>query len=297
MAERKNTWVDWATAVVPLVTSLTGLAVWFGYQIVSSRARYFGLDPSVLGFTTQDFVLRSVSALLKPMLYLLLALLAMLVAHHAVHQVLARKRWDRGLRRAAVVTVIVGILCSVRGLEWIDEAGASDFTFACQGGSLGQWWRPSVLALGLILTAHGWWLLRRVSGAPAGSAAISRIAVTLVALVFVTTTFWSFSVYAHAAGALQAHHYACSQFSTMPQVVVFSARALSLEQAGDGTAAHRITNPDSLYRWRYTGLRLLLRIDEKYFLVPARWAGQGDSTILLTETPGVRFEFTPPKEL
>ena len=64
---------DWIAAILPLLALLAALAVWFGVTLVKTRARYFGLDPSVLGFSTRDYVLRSSTELLEPMLYLLWA--------------------------------------------------------------------------------------------------------------------------------------------------------------------------------------------------------------------------------
>jgi hypothetical protein len=44
-------------AVVAPVTLITALAYYFGYRRESAFAGYFGIDPSTLGFTTNDYVL------------------------------------------------------------------------------------------------------------------------------------------------------------------------------------------------------------------------------------------------
>ncbi|HEY2209483.1 MAG TPA: hypothetical protein VGH26_09350, partial [Gaiellaceae bacterium] len=65
-------------AVVAPVTLITALAYYFGYRRESAFAGYFGIDPSALGFTTNDYVLRSVDALFVPITVVLLVVFAAL---------------------------------------------------------------------------------------------------------------------------------------------------------------------------------------------------------------------------
>ena len=52
--------------IVAPATLLTALAYYFGWRRERAFAGYFGIDPSVLGFSTSDYILRSVDALFVP---------------------------------------------------------------------------------------------------------------------------------------------------------------------------------------------------------------------------------------
>jgi hypothetical protein len=56
---------------------LTALAFYFGWTFTDARSRYFDIDSSALGFSTQDYVLRSTGAIFLPLgAILVLALIA-----------------------------------------------------------------------------------------------------------------------------------------------------------------------------------------------------------------------------
>ena len=53
----------------------------------------------------------------------------------------------------------------------------------------------------------------------------------------------------------------------------------------------RLDARDSEYRYRYSGLRLLVRSAGKYFAVPDGWTQSTGTAIVLADNPGLRFEF------
>ncbi|HEX2023975.1 MAG TPA: hypothetical protein VHF00_04680, partial [Acidimicrobiales bacterium] len=57
-----------------------------------------------------------------------------------------------------------------------------------------------------------------------------------------------------------------------------------------GVTETALAQPDSAYGFRYEGLKLLLRADSRYFLVPASWSAHR-RTVLLPESESVRVEF------
>ena len=291
---------EWAAAIVPLLAILTSLAVWFGFQIVNSRTRYFGIDPTVLGFSTSDFVLRSVSALIRPLIYLLLLSLVVISVHAGVRWLInetpGRPRVGTGLTAGSLLCIASGV-----GLVWLGSnvfraEDLSDYSFGthCLGMSLGRWWQPSVLPLGVVLVLYGVWLFRKRSDrtAPPSMPLWQRVAVVVTAVIVIVGIFWSFSLYATAAGALESHSYACHHFDKLPKVIVYSTVPLNLQQE-DGLVTRRVGEEGSQYHWRYSGLRLLIRSDDKYFILPANWLGQDDIAIVLSDSPALRFEFSP----
>ena len=61
--------------VIAPVTLLTSLLFYFGWARSNSTFLYFGLDPSVVGLSLQDYLLRSIGALFLPLGTLLLTAL------------------------------------------------------------------------------------------------------------------------------------------------------------------------------------------------------------------------------
>lgn len=283
-----STLLDWIAALVPTVTVLTALTVWFGYQIVKTRSRYFGIDPSVLGYTTSDYVLRSVSAVLAPLLYLLIASIAVLWVHVAVRWALRRQRWERSLRVLAWVSVGVGVVCVGVGFWVVRHRGAL-------AGHEAQ--RPWILVAGVVMLAYGPWVLGQLPGA--GPSLVEslwrRLGLVLVSLVVIVSAFWSFSEYAELAGGRESFNLVVDRLERLPRVTVYSTKSLNI--TGSGVAAEQVTDGQSVYRWRYSGLRLLVRSADRYFMLPADWLTRDDVAIVLRDSPDLRFEFQPPEKL
>ncbi|PZG21972.1 hypothetical protein [Nonomuraea aridisoli] len=80
-------------------------------------------------------------------------------------------------------------------------------------------------------------------------------------------------------------------------VVVYAPQRLHLEGAGVTETA--FPDPHAKFRFRYTGLRLLLHAHGRYFLLPACWATSPEArAIALPDDTSLRLEFsltiTPP---
>lgn len=279
-----STLLEWTTALIPSVTILTALTFWFGYQVVQTRALYFGLDPSVLGFTTSDYVLRSVSAVIAPLLYLLVGCFLLLSAHAGVRRALRRPLWAPMLWWAAWVATVAGVVLSVVGLWVVWHKGALD-GFRVE--------RPWVLAAGVVLLGYGPWVLRRLDpGGPAVRvvpAVWRKHSLLIVGFVVLVCTFWSFSAYAAKIGGAESRDLVKDGLEGLPQVIVYSAKDLHLD--ADGVVTEPLPDPTAAYRWKYTGLRLLVFSGGKYFMLPADWQQADDVAIVLAESPGVRVEF------
>ena len=99
-------------AVVAPVTLITALAYYFGYRREEAFAGYFGIDPSTLGLTTNQYVLQSVDALFVPITVVLLVAFAAVFLH-----ALAGDRLDR-LERFDVplIAAFVGLCALVLGI-------------------------------------------------------------------------------------------------------------------------------------------------------------------------------------
>jgi hypothetical protein len=154
---------------------------------------------------------------------------------------------------------------------------------------------PVILGLGPSLIAYSAWTLRHVT--VSNQKKMDRVVpmwersgyVIAVALALLGV-FWASSLYASALGRGRAEALAGS-LATRPAVTVFSAKSLDINAAG--VTVTRITNDSSAYKFRYSGLRLLIRSANKYFLVNDSWSRERGVTIVLQDAPDIRLEFTP----
>lgn len=79
-----------------------------------------------------------------------------------------------------------------------------------------------------------------------------------------------------------------------PDVTVYSAKRLHLE--GPTIRETVLGGPDAAYRFRYSGLRLVVRSGGKWLLLPAGWTPGNREAALLPDTDDLRVEFTPGRE-
>src|SRR5829696_7273881 len=71
------------------VTVLTALLIYFGWRRSETQARVLGIDESILGMSTRDYVVRSVGPLLAPLVVVGMAGLGWLWLHAAITRALA----------------------------------------------------------------------------------------------------------------------------------------------------------------------------------------------------------------
>jgi hypothetical protein len=137
------------------------------------------------------------------------------------------------------------------------------------------WWRagccrvdlpvvPLSLGVGLGLLAYGAYLRGQAPERRQATAAVPRTPLaarrTVVVIFVLVMLFWSVAVYAQARGVREA-----------ARVAATISR-----------------------RYRYSGLKLVVRSGGKWFLLPASWTpGTRGAALLLPDTDALRVEFTP----
>lgn len=266
-------------------TLLTALALYFGWTFTNARALYFGLDASALGFSTEDYLLRSADALFIPLGTLVTMALGAIKLHACVRQRLLEPSRATLLRLLAVLAILVG-----GALFAVGVIGALTPLFF----STHYLFAPASPGIGIIVLAYGIHLSGRLragrrpprrTGPPVRGL---RTDVVLVSLFAVLSAFWTASVYAEALGRGRSQQVA-DRLQTRPQVTVYSARRLHL--GGAGVTERALAPRDSAFRYRYDGLRLLVRSDDKYFLLPEGWSRGAGAAIVLPDGAGTRFEF------
>ena len=251
-------------------TLLTALAFYFGWTLTNARASYFGIDPSTLGFTTTDYLLRSADALFVPLGAIIFTVLAGVAIHSMVRNSLHVRLTRTGVTRAAWVCGAVGFVLLGLGIAAVFRPLPFPTHYLVA---------PLSPALGAVLLAYAIYLVH---------GPLSPVPIVLIAALVILSTFWAASKYADALGRGRAQQLAAS-LETRPSVVVYSNERLQLDLPGVTETA--LDRRDSAYAFRYEGLRLLVRGGDKYFLLTETWSQKDGVAIVLPDTDELRVEF------
>ena len=274
-------------AVVAPTTLVTALAFYFGFVRTDSLFGYFGIDGSLLGFSSQDYVLRSADALFLPLAAAFVAGLVVVRAHSAVSRWLARRHHLDALRWAAGVATGLGLVLFGSG-AWA--------VFRPLPFDLGYLFPPLSLGLGALLLAYATYVGRRLRTLDRGEEErhteprwVTSTNTALVGLLVVISLFWAASEYARDLGEGRAEDVA-ADLSVRPGVVLYSKQSLQI--TAPGVRETRVEDADATYRYRYEGLRFLIRSGGKHFMVPEQWTRSSGAAIVLPDTDHIRLEFT-----
>jgi hypothetical protein len=256
------------------VTVLTALLFFFGWRQTATQDADLGLDQDVFGLSTQDYLLRSVSPVVR-----LLAVLGVLgLACAYLDRTL---RWvirERGVQ-ARVVRICVRALdfawlavpLLVYLLKW-RRPDSADLHIAY----------PLALGAGVLLIVYRGQVRRSLGLSTHDSrGTVERGA---VALLIAVAVFWATSNYADVEGRRLATGFSAAD---LQQVTVFSSHRLGLTGAHEQTVA----GSDADYRYSYSGLRLMAHSGGHYFLVPADWTPNSGVLVVLADTDPLRLEF------
>lgn len=277
--------LDWALIALPPTTVLSALAFWFGYALTRSRNDYYGLDVSTLGFSTTDYLLRSVDAIIVPAMVLAIVSLVLIGVHCLIRPVIYAQPRARPLRAGLLLLVVAGVAATGLGVRGAFVPLFGDAYLAS----------PAVLGAGSLCAAYGIRMLHTIRRRPDRTAekAPRPVSLTLVQVCFavlvVVALFWGATRYADALGRGRAMAVE-KNLTSRPAVTLYSRTALGLappvrEVRTDETASE--------YGFRYTNLRLLIRSNGKYFLFPEQWTHQKGSIILIEDDASIRVEFQP----
>ncbi len=268
------------TVVAP-ASLVTGLLYYFGWVRTNAQARFFGIDPSVLEFSTQDYLLRSISPTFWPLALLLVVVLLGACMHALACSWVATPERHGRLRRAAFALGAAGVALLAFGLLATNWRAAVGHRLLLT---------PVAFALGVPLTGYAVYVLARLrrdgDRLPRSPwPYLPAVAVTIATSLFVLSLFWAMGDYAHLKGRQLARNLS-NNLSLLTNVVVYSERDLGID--APGVTRSELGGGEGDYRFRYSGLSLLIRSEDKYFLLPDEYDG---TSIVLSESEGVRLEF------
>jgi hypothetical protein len=273
-------------AVVGPTALLTALLFYFGWARANAQANYLGLDVTLFDFSTEDYLLQSVSSVYVPLAEVLLAAVLLLWAHRVVSGRLERQPelpvwpWLEGALAA------VGAVAFVAGVVFYNDETPTDTVLLLT---------PLCLVAGLGLVSYSVLVDRRRRAGPSTGNAnpsaagpVAPLSVILVSVLLMAGLVWEVANYADIKGR-QLGEFVADQLAFRPGVVVYSEKRLQIDQPG--VTETRFDEPDSAYRFRYEGLKLLLRSSSRFFLVPGSWSVDRGTTIVLPESGSMRLEF------
>ncbi|ELT46005.1 hypothetical protein [Arthrobacter nitrophenolicus] len=282
-ADLSHSVLQWFAIIAPLTTIATALAFWFGWTMTSTRTAYFGIDQSVLEYSTVDYLLRSADALIVPAIFILLITIVC-VAIHALTASIIRRGAGLGFVQIGAGTVLLaGISVTALGVWTMFEELPFAVPFLFE---------PAALGGGIAVSAYAFWVLRRVAFAGQRGRRLpmwEKLGYVSVVLLVVLALFWACSSYAGALGTGRSRDYA-RDLHKRPSVTVYSLHSLAL---GSSVREEKVTAPGAKYGFKYTGLKFVTLSSDKYFLLPADWSRGRGVAIVLEESPEYRVEFEP----
>jgi hypothetical protein len=279
-ARGRSAWSSVSEVITTFVapTTLVGsLVFYFGWTRTRAWWLYFGVDPSVLGFSNQDYVLRSVNALFPALLVAAIAAAGVAWAVRRTDRLVADigsgSAGPNAPRFLARARTIIGAL------------GAALFA----AGVLALFWgvlqfevlSALTLGMGAMLLA----LARRLRTSRETASGRGTWEAAALWVVLILSAFWAISDFALITGRGAARF-----TGNNPAVTIFSAERLGLEGPGVDSG---VLAAQERYRFRYTGLRMLLRTGGSYVLAPEGWE-PGATVFVVDDEPSLRFEFSFP---
>jgi hypothetical protein len=263
--------MKFVTSIGSPIALATALLFYFGWVRSEEQAKAFGADASVFAMSTQDYVLRSINVLFFP---LILLLLAGLLVH----------RLDRKLRTGPPPPWLPKAARALQ-FSWAPFLTLGIVLYAV-AGTFGDVTLPFWVALSILGPVYGTVLRRQATG---DRARYSGLTVALLAALITVTLFWQTERFASLGGEALAQDIQDNMSDRLQSITVFSTKDLQI--TGPGVRTTTFTDTDSAYGFEYSGLYLLQRSGDKYFLLTTGWDTDAGRLIVLADNPSIRVEF------
>jgi hypothetical protein len=259
------------TSIGSPIALATALLFYFGWVRSEQQAKAFGADASVFAMSTQDYVLRSINVLFFP---LILLLLAGLLVH----------RLDRKLRTGPLPGWLPKA-ARVLQFSWAPFLMLG-IVFYAVAGTFGDVTLPFWVALSILGPVYGTVLRRLATG---DRTRFSGLTVALLAALVTVTLFWQTERFASLGGEALAQDIQDNMSDRLQSITVFSTKDLQI--TGPGVRTKTFPDTNSAYGFEYSGLFLLQRSGDKYFLLTTGWDTDAGRLVVLADNPSIRVEF------
>jgi hypothetical protein len=297
--------------VVAVVASqtvlITAVLTYFGWARTNAMLAHFGLDPTMIGYETFDYVLRSLSIAFPAAMGITIVGLAMLALHRGVIAPRMIRFRDFGDRIA--VWIFVGLLLLAAMLLGAITIGVVAPTPI--RGRFGVLMPLLIVIVTILVTyldhlrrtyalARLWTSVpeRRIYGrnrnptrraryTPRDQISHSWLTVLLLTALGLLGAFWAAGLYASSAGKRIAQEIV-DDLAKRPQVVLFSEQQVHL--TGNGIRAIRLGVDGDRYRFQYSGLTMLARSEKAYLLLPVGWERGRDRVFIIPDDGSIRID-------
>ncbi|TQM33501.1 hypothetical protein [Nocardia bhagyanarayanae] len=271
-------------AIASQVAFVTAVLYYFGWAYSRAYFGHFGVPPELLEFSTRDYVLFSVSAMFVPLLATMFGVLASLIvwqlpAWHALRSRQPRTtlRWWLWLLAGA------GLLLMATAAVLAFKSTRFAAPFAVEA--------PFILIAGAALAGLAswlWWRYPTVLGTRRPARTVTQIGAIVLVAIAVIGYIWAVAAFAERKGHDDAVRQESEHFVNRSSVVVFSVDRLGIE--GSGAQVGEIAAPNEKYRYVYSGLWLLARTADGYYLLPQKWEAKRDRVFVVQESDSVRID-------
>jgi hypothetical protein len=260
------------TSIGSPIALATSLLFYFGWVRSEEQAKAFGADASVFAMSTQDYVLRSVNVLFFPVILMLLAALLLLRIDRALRVGAAGRRWLEPLARTLQWSWVLFLPLG--------------FGLYAVAGDFGDVTLPLWVGLSIVAPAYGTVLRRLAAGE---RRQFSGVAVALLVALVTVILFWQTERLASLGGQALAQEIKDNLGGKLTRVELFSVTDLHIE--GPGVTATSLGGKEGEYAHRYSGLYLLQRSGDKYFLLTDGWNEHQGRLVVLPDNSAIRVEF------
>lgn len=273
-----------AAEIVAPTSLLTAVFFYFGWSHAYWFFDYFGVNSTLLGLTTQDYLMRAVDGLFVPITVAAVAGLTAVWVPAILPERLEVRIRDRIAPIATRIAAATGLVLVMNGLSRILWRTPFNQSLALA---------PLCLGIGVLLL---WYAARRRRHLRADQLSATQghwIPWTEWSAVFALvglSLFWAANDYAAAVGTNRAREFV-QTIPGHPKVVVYSAQSLNLDQVG--VRELPCLDDEAAYAFRYEGLVLVLYAGDQYVLLPERWTPERGHAVVLPRTDHLRLEFVP----
>ncbi|WP_409492591.1 hypothetical protein [Amycolatopsis sp. cmx-11-12] len=261
-------------AVLANTTLLTALLYFFGLVETQVLFAYFRVHYTLLAQTPDEIFARGVDGLYLPLAGAAGAVLGFVIAVRILRLRLAEHSWARLLRICAPIAAGLGalliistVLVTLNPEPFRDRPGLPGLGFA----------------LGVLMLLFAWrhW---------ASTLRSSLLELVLGYALVSIGLFWAVSDYSAAVGTRRGFEVA-AQLPARPAATLYSAESLNL--TAGGVLQVKCADPGAAYKYRYTGLKLLLQSGGQYVFVPSGWRADTGVAFVIPKTDKLRLEFGP----
>ncbi|MEV7046188.1 hypothetical protein [Amycolatopsis sp. NPDC051061] len=279
---------------------MTALLYYFGLLHAYWFLQTFGVEYTVMDFTTYDYLIRSADGLFVPLAVVASLALVALWSHPVLTVRIASQRREVIRKIASRIGLAAGGVLLIIAISGILEPYFWTAFTALPGLALSF----GILTIrASIRTLQG--IRRGNTGRIRRNKRSSHFQPTKIdgqlsqrsnfcewASVFLLVNiglFWAVANYSAAVGSGRGRDLV-SALPYWPDVAIYSERDLSLPTSD--TLETICGDSDSAYRYRYDGLKLILQSGSQYLFLPTSWAASRGAAIVLPKTDSIRLDFT-----